>query len=105
MKSTKTTQNQKYITYRKDVLERFKSMLIGNLMLPLEVNEIAEDTPLFGLGLGLDSIDTLEVVVGIEQEFNILIKDEDIGVFRSVNTIVDYIIDRSDNPYDTKEGV
>ncbi|OPY03371.1 MAG: Acyl carrier protein [Syntrophorhabdus sp. PtaB.Bin184] len=79
---------------RRAVTERLKDVLIEKLRLPLEADEIAEDSPLFGLGLGLDSVDALEIVVGVEQEFGLSITDEDMAVFRSVNTIIDFVIDR-----------
>ncbi len=77
---------------RRAVTERLKNVLIEKLRLPLEPDEIAEDSPLFGLGLGLDSVDALEIVVGVEQEFGLSITDEDMAVFRSVNTIIDFVI-------------
>ena len=49
--------------------------------------------PLFGEGLGLDSIDVLELVLEIERTFGVSITDEETGnrVLRSVDTIADYI--------------
>jgi len=82
------------IKKRKDVLERLKKILIERLSLPLEPDEIAEDSTLFGLGLGLDSVDALEIVVGVEQEFDVSITDEDMQAFRSINSIVDFIIEK-----------
>jgi acyl carrier protein len=90
----KIEEIQHKIEKRKDILERVKKILIERLTLPLEPDEIAEDSPLFGSGLGLDSVDALEIVVGVEQEFGISITDEDMQVFRSVNTIVGFIIDK-----------
>lgn len=78
---------------RRELTERVKKVLIEKLMLQHEPNEIAEDSPLFGLGLGLDSVDALEIVVAVEQEFGVTITDEDMQAFRSVNTIIDFIID------------
>ncbi|KOR31059.1 hypothetical protein TI04_02825 [Achromatium sp. WMS2] len=76
---------------RSETTERLKEVLIERLMLPLETNEIADDSPLFGSGLGLDSVDALEIVVAVEGEFNVSITDEDMQAFRSINTIVDFI--------------
>jgi acyl carrier protein len=76
---------------RREITERLKRVLIERLMLPLQPDEIAEDSALFGSGLGLDSVDALEIVVAIESEFGVAITDEDMHAFRSVNTVVDFI--------------
>lgn len=76
---------------RREITERFKRILIERLMLPQQPDEIAEDSALFGSGLGLDSVDALEIVVAIESEFGVAITDEDMHAFRSVNTVVDFI--------------
>jgi len=54
---------------------------------------IANDVPLFGEGLGLDSIDVLELVLEIERTFGVAITDEQTGarVLRSVNSIAEHI--------------
>ena len=55
--------------------------------------EIEDEEPLFVEGVGLDSIDALELVVGLEQEFGIKVKDEEVGkeIFTSVNTLAEYV--------------
>jgi len=77
---------------RKAIIELLKRVLINRLKLPLEIDEVADDSPLFGSGLGLDSVDALEIVVVVEKEFGVSITDDDMQAFRSVNTIVDFII-------------
>ncbi|KAB2653045.1 MAG: acyl carrier protein [Verrucomicrobia bacterium] len=54
---------------------------------------IQDDAPLFGAGLGLDSIDALELVVMLEKHFGIVIKDIEEGrpAFKSVRTLADFI--------------
>ena len=56
-------------------------------------DEIGDDTPLFGEGLGLDSIDVLELVLELERTFGVSISDEQTGmkVLRSVDTIAEFI--------------
>lgn len=76
---------------RKALSERLKRMLIDRLSLQLEVDEIADDSPLFGSGLGLDSVDALEVAISVETEFGVAITDEDLHAFRSINTVLDFI--------------
>lgn len=91
MKSTKIKQIQKFVNERRILTERIKKMIIKQLNLELNSEEIDDDEPLFGMGLGLDSVDALELVLGVEEEFGITIGDEDIEAFRSVNSIADYI--------------
>ena len=55
--------------------------------------EIGDDQPLFVEGLGLDSIDALELIVLLQQQYKIRISNAEDGpkVFRSVRTIAEYI--------------
>lgn len=76
---------------RKELSDRVKRMLIDRLSLQLEVDEISDDSPLFGSGLGLDSVDALEVAISVETEFGVSITDEDLHAFRSINTVLDFI--------------
>ncbi len=59
----------------------------------LTPDKIDDDAPLFGAGLGLDSIDALELVVMLEKHYGIVIKDIEEGrpAFRSVRTLADFI--------------
>lgn len=71
-------------------------MIIETLMLEdITVAEIENDASLFREGLGLDSIDALELVVAIEKIFNIIIEDEDVGkkAFASINALAKFIQD------------
>jgi len=56
-------------------------------------DEIKDDEPLFGEGLGLDSIDSIELIVLLNREYGITIEDPKQGrkIFTDVNTLVDYI--------------
>lgn len=73
--------------------EEIKRAIVRSLRLPMEPEDIADDVSLFGEGLGLDSIDVLELVLEIERTFGVAIADEQTGarVLRSVNSIADYI--------------
>jgi len=81
-----------------ELRDRVKDLIIRRLKLEMPPSEIADDAPLFGGGLGLDSIDALELVVGLEKEFGIKIEDEEVGreAFASVNALVCFI--------ETKQG-
>jgi acyl carrier protein len=72
---------------------RVKELIVRRLKLEIDPASIQDDAPLFGEGLGLDSIDALELVLGLEQEFGIKVEDEEVGVkaFSSVNALVDFI--------------
>lgn len=73
---------------------RVKELIINRLQLEgLHPEDIDDAAPLFGDGLGLDSIDALELVIGIEKEFGVRIQDEEVGTkaFASVNALVDFL--------------
>lgn len=59
-------------------------------MLP---QDIEDDAPLFGEGLGLDSIDALELLMLLDKNYGIKIEDPKMSkaIFASVNTMADYI--------------
>ncbi len=59
----------------------------------VKLEDIDNDAPLFGDGLGLDSIDALELIVLMEKSYGIKIKDPSIGkeIFKSINTMVDFV--------------
>ena len=57
--------------------ERLKRLIIGSLNLEGMTPEMIDDeAPLFGEGLGLDSVDALELVVALEKEFSVRIEGE-----------------------------
>lgn len=73
---------------------QLKNQIITFLNLsPMTPDEIKDDEPLFGDGLGLDSIDSLELIVLLKKEYGITIQDPKDGrkILVDVNTMVDYI--------------
>jgi acyl carrier protein len=76
-----------------NLARRVKELIVRRLKLDIDPAKIEDNAPLFGEGLGLDSIDALELVLGIEQEFGIKVEDEEVGVkaFASVNALCDFI--------------
>lgn len=79
-----------------DFYSEIKAMIIEVLALEeMTVADIQTDAPLFGEGLGLDSIDALELGVALKQRYNLQIKGDDEQAvkvhFYSVATLADYI--------------
>jgi acyl carrier protein len=73
-----------------DLKRRLKELLIERLKFEdMTPEDIGDDDPLFAGGLGLDSIDALEIVVMLETEFGIKVKNENSArdYFRSVSTL------------------
>jgi acyl carrier protein len=71
-----------------------KSQIIEALNLKhVKPEEIGDDQPLFGEGLGLDSIDALELIVLLQQKHNTKIDNPQDGpkIFKSVRTMAAYI--------------
>ena len=81
------------MTDRQELAAKVKDLIVRRLKLEIDPASIQDDAPLFGEGLGLDSIDALELVLGLEQEFGIKVQDEEVGVkaFASVNALCDFI--------------
>jgi acyl carrier protein len=71
---------------------KLKEALIDCFALDKEPADIPDDCLLFGVGLGLDSVDALEIVVAIESEFGLRVEDEHMKEIRSINSIVDLVI-------------
>jgi acyl carrier protein len=83
-----------------EIIEKLKKEIIEVLNLEdLEPADIDKDAPLFGDGLGLDSIDALELIVLLEKNYGIKLEDPKEGkkVFFSVQTMADYILAHQKN--------
>lgn len=74
------------------MLVQIKEELIDRLQLDYTPNEIDDDTFLFGSGLALDSIDAMEIVIGMQARFGVLMPDGDIASLRTVNTLANFVI-------------
>lgn len=72
---------------------RVKQVIIRTLSLEVDADEIDDEDELFGGGLGINSMATIEIIVGLEEEFGIEVPDEDLRVelFDSVQTMADYV--------------
>ena len=74
--------------------QQIKEELIKHLNLEdLNIDDIQDETPLFRNGLGLDSIDALEIIVMLDNKFNVVISDPEEGakIFQNINTIAEFI--------------
>jgi len=80
---------------RNQLKQRLKALLIEGLKLEDKRPEDIDDTaPIFVDGLGLDSIDALELVVLVEEHFHVTVPDEEVGkqAFASINALADFIV-------------
>jgi len=72
------------------IKEQIKALLVENLMLQVPAAEIGDDLPLFGPGgLGLDSVDALQIVVALDKQFGLKIPDSAAAkqILQNVQTI------------------
>jgi len=79
------------------VKEQLKKIIVEELNLEeISPDDIEDDAPLFGEGLGLDSLDAVEIVVLLEKHFGVDVKSLDEGreAFRSINALTAYIEER-----------
>lgn len=81
-----------------EIISKLKSQIVEQLNLQeVKPENIDTNAPLFGDGLGLDSIDALELIVLLEKNYNVKIGDakEAKAIFASVKTMADYIVAHS----------
>lgn len=81
-----------------DLKTKLKEQIIDQLNLEdINISEIENETPLFGDALGLDSIDALELIVLLENNYGIKLTNPEEGkkVFVSINSLAEYITAQS----------
>jgi acyl carrier protein len=80
-----------------EIKNRIKKVLVHKLLPDLSSEDIKDDTLLIGLGVGVDSVATLEFVVALEEEFQISIDEKEINpeLLATIRTISDYISTRT----------
>jgi acyl carrier protein len=77
-----------------ELKQQLKKQIVSFLnLLSVNPDDIKDDEPLFGEGLGLDSIDSIELIVLLNREYGIVIEDPKEGrkVLVDINTMADYI--------------
>jgi acyl carrier protein len=77
-----------------ELIPTVKQLIIDSLRIEgMAPEDIETDAPLFGEGLGLDSIDALQLVVAMEKDFGVVVPDAETGavVFQSVRSMAAYI--------------
>jgi acyl carrier protein len=80
---------------RIELKTQLKALLVEGLRLEdVRPGDIKDEEPIFVEGLGLDSIDALELVVLVEEKFNVVIPDEEVGklAFASIEALADYVL-------------
>ncbi len=84
------------VARRERALAQIRRLLIEQLNVRREPDEIDPDTPLFGSGLGLDSIDSVELLVSLQSEFGLRLPNDAAGraSMRTVNGLVDLVLGR-----------
>ncbi len=83
-----------------EIREKLKVLLVDQLSLDdVEPDEIEDDAELFGEGLGLDSLDAVEIVVMLQRNFGMEVKDMEKSreVFRTISTLADYVYEKSED--------
>ena len=81
------------IARRERVIQELKRILVENLHVPLPAEAIDLDAALFGTGLGLDSVDALELVVATETRFRVALPEGELrGALRTVNALTDLVL-------------
>jgi acyl carrier protein len=87
-----------YVERRLRVLDQVRQLLVTSVDLACAAEEIDPDTALFGTGLGLDSLDAAEIIIGIEVELGIKLagKERHVVALRRVNALVDLIVQQEE---------
>jgi len=90
-------QNQQLESVMNPLVNELKAKIVELFKLEdVTPDQIEDNAPLFGAGLDLDSIDALELVVMLEKDYGIIIKDIEEGrpAFQSVRTMAEFILAR-----------
>ncbi len=77
----------------KKIERAIKSLIVKKFQLEIDPEKIEDCTPIFGSGLGLDSVDSIELVVSLEQAFGIFFEDEELNMelYPTVKCLADFV--------------
>ena len=78
---------------KENINSRIRKVLIEKMLSEVDPEELKDDTPLIELGVGVDSVATLELLVALESEFKISIDEDDISqnLLENIDSIAEYI--------------
>ena len=79
---------------QREIADKIKNILVENLRLPEE--DLTDDAKLFGDDIGLDSVDSLEIIAGMNLLFGVSLMGVNDGVFANIRTLSEYIINDPD---------
>lgn len=79
---------------RTEVAAKIKGMLVENLRIPEEM--LTDDAELFGGEIGLDSVDSLEIIAGIDDMFGVNMTGVDKTNFRDINSLTNYVMENAE---------
>ena len=80
---------------QKEIAEKIKNILVENLRIPAE--ELDYEIELFGDGIGLDSIDSLEIIAGIDQEFGVQMTGVAKENFYNIEALSKYVMEHMED--------
>jgi acyl carrier protein len=83
-----------YVARREALLDTIREVLVSDLRVALPREQIDPDTPLFGTGLALDSIDAVDLIVALERRTGVRIEDDPAGRLglRTINMTISYML-------------
>lgn len=90
----KEPEYERRIAERERILAVVRAVMVEELDVPLPPDQIDPDTPLFGLGLALDSVDAIELIVSLEERTGRRLPEglTNRTALRTVNSIVDFVL-------------
>ncbi len=89
------------MTVRKEVLgEKIKQLVISKFNLDIEPRDISAEQSLIELGVGVDSVSTLEFIMELEEELGVSIDESEVnpGVLETVESLSEFIMSLNDSP-------